>query len=171
MNNFGIDKRIIIAIIMALLAYQVIASGKNELLILILSIPGVFIAFTFHEYAHALVADKLGDDTPRMQGRLTLDPTKHIDWLGFVFLLIAKFGWAKPVQINPNNFNRKMSVSKAEALVSLAGPLANLIVAFIVMIINAILFKTNILVNTSYGIYVEFAVLQIVLMNIGLRSI
>ena len=70
------------------------------------------IAITFHEYAHAYVADKLGDDTPRRQGRLTLNPFAHIDPYGLILMLTVGFGWGKPVEINPNNFTRKVTIRK-----------------------------------------------------------
>ena len=91
-------------------------------------IPAVIVGFTCHEFMHAYVADKLGDPTPRMQGRLTLNPLVHIDWIGFIFLLVAGFGWAKPVQTNPRNYK---NYKKGRILVSIAGPLANLTLAFI----------------------------------------
>ncbi len=94
----------------------------------ILWLPGVIIALTFHEYAHGLVADWLGDPTPRYQGRLTLNPLPHLDPLGFILLLIAHFGWAKPVQVNPLNFRGDRY--KGMLLVALAGPAMNLLVAF-----------------------------------------
>ena len=70
---------------------------RNSLLNIILMIPAMLIAFTFHEYAHALMADRLGDKTPRFQGRLTLNPAAHIDLFGFIAVLLFGFGWAKPV--------------------------------------------------------------------------
>ena len=76
----------------------------DYLLNIILMIPGMLIAFTFHEYAHAFVADKLGDKTPRFQGRLTLNPLVHIDPMGFLAVIIFRFGWAKPVQTNPSAY-------------------------------------------------------------------
>lgn len=91
-------------------------------------LPGIIVALTFHEYAHGKVADYLGDNTPYYQGRLTLNPLPHIDWVGFLMLLFFKFGWAKPVQVNPYNF-RKVGIKKGMMLVSLAGPLMNLILA------------------------------------------
>src|SRR5690606_20450971 len=68
---------------------------------IIISLPAIMIGLTFHEYAHGRMADYLGDDTPYYQGRLTLNPLPHIDWIGFFMLMIAGFGWAKPVQVNP----------------------------------------------------------------------
>ena len=72
----------------------------------LLTLPGVILAMSFHEFAHAFTADKLGDSTPRNQGRLTLDPLKHIDPVGMFLLIFAHMGWGKPVQINPNNFSK-----------------------------------------------------------------
>lgn len=76
---------------------------------LLLTLPGVIIAITFHEFAHAYAAYKLGDDTPKMQGRLNLNPLSHLDPTGFILLIFAHVGWGKPVQINPRNFDRKYS--------------------------------------------------------------
>jgi Zn-dependent protease len=103
---------------------------------LILWLPAVIIALTFHEYAHGLVADWLGDPTPRYQGRLTLNPIPHLDPVGFICLLIAHFGWAKPVQVNPLNFRGDRY--RGMVLVGLAGPAMNLLVAFTAMLITAL---------------------------------
>lgn len=102
---------------------------------MILTIPAILIGFTFHEYAHAKMADKLGDKTPRFQGKLTLNPFVHIDPLGFLFILIAGIGWAKPVETNPSVFKKYY---KDDLKVSLAGPLANLIVAVVAAVIYGI---------------------------------
>ncbi len=85
------------------------------------------VAFTVHEFSHAATADYFGDDTPRANGRLTLNPLAHLDPLGSLLLLVAGFGWAKPVPINPYALNRRSSA--AVALVSFAGPLSNLFMA------------------------------------------
>jgi len=97
-------------------------------------LPAILIALTFHEYAHGQVADWLGDSTPYYQGRLTVNPLPHIDWLGFIMLLLFKFGWAKPVQVNPYNF-KGISIKKGMMLVSLAGPLMNVFLALVAMIL------------------------------------
>ncbi|WP_244834886.1 site-2 protease family protein [Clostridium sp. BJN0001] len=94
----------------------------------ILIIPAMLVAFTFHEYAHAFMADRLGDKTPRFQGRLTLNPLDHIDPLGFIAVLLCGFGWAKPVQVNPSAYKNYF---KDDLKVSLAGPIANFIVSII----------------------------------------
>lgn len=96
----------------------------------------IFMILPVHEFAHAWVAYKLGDNTARYSGRLTMNPFSHVDLLGSICLLLTGFGWAKPVPINPLNFkNRKAGT----ALTALAGPLSNLIVAYIAMIILKII--------------------------------
>ncbi len=107
---------------------------------LIAGLPGLLIALVIHEYAHAKAADAMGDFTPRMTGRLTLNPRAHIDPIGLVVLMVAHFGWAKPVMINSRNFR---DWKKGELLVALAGPAANLIIAFLALAAMAILFKVG----------------------------
>lgn len=98
----------------------------------LLILPGILIGLSVHEFAHAYVAYKLGDDSQRFQGRLTLDPTKHIDPIGFLFLLLVGFGWAKPVMVNSRMFKNPR---RDDTLVSLAGPLMNLITAIFFTIV------------------------------------
>lgn len=89
-------------------------------------------ALPFHEFAHAWTANKLGDPTAKYQGRLTLNPLRHLDPMGAILMLVAGFGWAKPVQVNPNYFkNRKVGM----AITAAAGPLSNLLLAFVCMIL------------------------------------
>ena len=140
-NTGYFDKRatyIIMAILIAINLRNYIYN-PNAILGLVLSLPAVLIAITFHEFAHAFAADKLGDDTPRRQGRLNLNPLSHLDPIGSVMLVFAGFGWGKPVQINPVNFNRKRSMSASEAIVSIAGPLMNFILAIVFAIIWGIM--------------------------------
>jgi Zn-dependent protease len=92
----------------------------------------LIIAFTAHEFSHAYVADRFGDDTPRLHGRLTLNPIKHLDVIGSLMLIIMGFGWAKPVPVNPTKL-RQHSRS-AFMWVSLAGPLSNLLMALLAVI-------------------------------------
>ncbi len=89
----------------------------------------LIIAFTLHEFSHAATADALGDDTPRLAGRLTLNPIAHLDLLGTLLLIFAGFGWAKPVPINPYALRRKTRAGVM--LVSIAGPLSNLVMALL----------------------------------------
>lgn len=104
---------------------------SNPLMMLqqaLIMLPAILFSLSMHEFAHALAADKQGDMTPRLQGRLTLNPAAHIDWMGLVMLLFAGFGWARPVRVNPNNYrNRRYG----DLIVSLAGPMMNLLLAFI----------------------------------------
>ena len=110
----------------------------NFIMNLIAGLPGIVIAMVVHEYAHARVAYALGDYTPRLQGRLTLNPAAHVDPIGLLMLFIVHFGWAKPVQINPMNFSNP---KRDDILVSVAGPASNLITAFIALIILVLLAK------------------------------
>lgn len=96
---------------------------------LLISLPIILVTITVHECAHAKVADLLGDPTPRLAGRLTLNPISHLDPIGFLALLFVRIGWAKPVPINPYNF---ADPKKGSLLVSLAGPLSNFLLAFII---------------------------------------
>ena len=89
----------------------------------------LLISFSVHEYAHALVADIFGDDTPAKQGRLTLNPLAHLDIIGSLFLLNFGFGWAKPVEVNPYTLERRSK--SARMWVSLAGPISNVILALL----------------------------------------
>ncbi len=101
----------------------------------LIAIPGILWAMSIHEFAHAYVAYKLGDPTPKLAGRLTLNPLAHVDILGFIALFLVHFGWAKPVPINPRNFRNVSSWKLGEILVSFAGPLANFLSAFIFVLL------------------------------------
>lgn len=96
----------------------------------------VFCATPLHEYAHALIAVKLGDDTPRLRGRLTINPMAHIHPIGALLILLCGFGYAKPVEVRMRNFKKP---KRDMALVALAGPVCNLLQAFIYVIIYAVL--------------------------------
>ena len=157
----------ILLIVVALIS---IFSGGFSLLSLLLTIPGVLIAITFHEFAHAFVAYKLGDDTPKFQGRLSLNPFSHLDPFGVIMLIFAHIGWGKPVEINPNNFTRKISARTAEALVALAGPLMNFILAIVFAIIFYALqtFATSFVFGSEIGSIIYSMVQYAVIVNIGL---
>jgi Zn-dependent protease len=99
-------------------------------------LPGIILGLTVHEYCHALVAHMCGDSTSKDQGRVTLNPLKHIDPLGFIMLIFVGFGWAKPVQFNEQNLrNPKTDVIK----IALAGPLSNAVIAMLLSIIFSLL--------------------------------
>ena len=100
--------------------------GTTSLDVLLAAVIALLVGLTFHEFSHALVADELGDHRPRAMGRLTLNPLPHIDPIGAVMLLIAGFGWAKPVMVNPYALRNGV---RSMWLVAAAGPVANLVVA------------------------------------------
>jgi Zn-dependent protease len=113
---------------------------------LIFSLPIILIAITIHEFAHGYVADALGDPTPRASGRLSLNPLAHLDPIGFFMLILVRFGWAKPVPINPRYFENPR---QGMALVGLAGPAANF---FFAWTLSIIFFK---LLVIPFGIFYE----------------
>lgn len=92
----------------------------------LLRLPAILFALSIHEFSHAYAATRFGDETPGKQGRLTLNPLAHIDPMGFLFLVLLRFGWAKPVLINPAAFKNP---KRDEIVVSLAGPFSNIIAA------------------------------------------
>ena len=104
------------------------ALAQNPQLFLIIAIAFV-IAITLHEASHALVATWLGDDLPRLQGRVTLNPLRHLDVLGTVMILIASFGWGRPVLVNP--YRLRFGSQRGMALVAAAGPASNVILALL----------------------------------------
>ena len=93
---------------------------------MLFSLPGIIIGLTVHEYCHGFAAYKLGDHTAREQGRLSFNPLRHIDLIGFLFIIFAGFGWAKPVQFNPENLSHPR---RDKAIIAAAGPLSNLVLA------------------------------------------
>lgn len=92
----------------------------------------IILAITFHEFAHAWTADRLGDDTPALQGRVTLNPLAHLDPVGSIAFLLVGFGWGKPVIYNPMRLSRKTD----ELLVALAGPASNILLAIALNVLN-----------------------------------
>ena len=108
----------------------------------ILTLPGIILGLSLHEFAHAWMSDRLGDPTPKRQGRLTINPLAHIDWIGFIALLFVGFGWGKPVMIDPGYYkNRRLG----EFLTGIAGVTMNLIIAVILS------FPTKALLSAYYS--------------------
>lgn len=145
-------------------------SGRGDLLTVIISFFSVFViiflCFPIHECAHALVAKILGDDTAERQGRVTLNPLAHIDPMGAICMCICCIGWAKPTPVDLRNC-RKTSMRTANVLVSLAGPLSNIILALIVMIIFKIMIVAGALAGES-ATYIALGLNQIIQINIFL---
>ena len=132
--------------------------GTASLDVLLAAVIALLVGLTFHEFSHALVADELGDHRPRAMGRLTLNPIPHIDPIGAVMLLVAGFGWAKPVMVNPyalRNGTRSMW------LVAAAGPAAN----FVVAIGFAVIYRVLDLAGVDGGFLVSL-VRNVVLLNV-----
>lgn len=119
----------------------------------------IFLTLPIHEWAHGFVSTKLGDPTPRYQGRLTLNPMAHIDWLGAAGILLFGIGWAKPVQVNARYYkNPKWGM----ALVALAGPLSNIIVAFVSLFLSQLIYTIFVftdIISTAYNLYFVLSLL------------
>ena len=99
---------------------------RSWLLGLIYTLPALVLGFTLHEFSHAFAAVRLGDPTPRLEGRVTLNPSAHIDWVGVLLFVLLGWGYARPVHIQPGNLKGR---KWGEALVALAGPLSNFLLA------------------------------------------
>ena len=108
----------------------------------------IFCTMPIHEYAHAYIATKLGDQTPRLSGRLTLNPMAHISPLGAIMIFLCGFGYAKPVNVNPRNFK---DPKKGMALTAIAGPISNLLMGFVFIFFSTLIF--NIAKTESLMIY------------------
>lgn len=103
---------------------------------LLIGFLAIVIAITVHEFAHAFLADRLGDPTPRLQGRLTLNPIAHLDPFGTLLILLVRFGWGKPVQFDPFNLRNPR---RDAALISIAGPISNLLLATLAALLLRVL--------------------------------
>ncbi len=114
----------------------------NMILTKIIMLPGIILGLSLHEFAHAWMSDKLGDPTPRRQGRLTVNPLAHIDWIGFAALVLVGFGWGKPVEINTSYYKNKR---RDEFLVAIAGVTMNLLIAVVLS------FPTKALMKAYYS--------------------
>ena len=140
--------------------------NADYILTKILMLPGIIIGLSFHEFAHAWVSDRLGDPTPRRQGRVTVNPLAHIDWIGFLALLLVGFGWGKPVQIDPSYYKNRR---RDEFLVAIAGVVMNLLIAIIFSIparAMARVFSNGDASDLVYNLYLIF--FYIVTINIVL---
>ena len=144
---------------------------RSFLLGLLLSVPGLVIALSMHEFAHGFAAYKMGDNTAKYNGRLTLNPLHHLDPIGTLCLFLCGFGWAKPVPINPYNFrNQRLGV----VVVSLAGPAMNFVIALISAFVNALISNfapVNMLTTFLYSVIMYCMYLNIGLMCFNLIPI
>ena len=145
--------------------------NTDYILTKILMLPGIIIGLSFHEFAHAWMSDRLGDPTPRRQGRVTINPLAHIDWVGFLALLLVGFGWGKPVQIDPGYYKHRR---RDEFLVGIAGVTMNLLIAIAFSIPARLMVRTfsgagvNDLVYNIYLIIFYTISINVVLMVFNL---
>ncbi len=123
---------------------------------LIILVPVILFSLTIHEYAHALVAHRLGDDTAKRQGRLSLNPLVHLDVLGTLLLFIVHFGWAKPVPVDPRNFRNP---KKDMLMVALAGPVSNILTAIAAAVILKAVFENFAVIPPGSGVDVAVRML------------
>lgn len=136
----------------------------NKLLVL----PGIIIGLTFHEYAHAKVASLCGDNTAKNQGRVSLNPLKHMDPVGFLCLLIVGFGWGKPVPINPYNISNHHRKFK-EVMISAAGIIMNFLLAVIfAVILTAIAQYAPNTFSSNAGTYLYYGIFYVSYINVVL---
>ena len=171
MRRNNIDITFIILVL--LLAGNSIRSGafsdpREWILDKILLLPAIVIGLSMHEFAHAAVAYKLGDNTPKLQGRVTINPMAHIDWVGLVALFFCGFGWGQPVQINPYNFKNRR---RDELLVAVAGVAMNLVIAALFTVVAKLVFVATgpaWLSGTTLGSGILKILIDIVQINIVL---
>lgn len=162
--------RTYIVILIAILGASIVFTRPlDQLLPLLLAIPGLILAITFHEFAHAKTAELLGDHTPRSQGRISLNPVKHVSLLGLVALFTVRVGWGKPVMVNPNNFTKIKNKKIGEALVAVAGPITNLLIAFFITLGYALLLKNNVSFGEANTAVIIHGIITIMIsVNLGL---
>lgn len=133
----------------------------QKLLSLLVSVPGLLLCLSLHEAAHGYTAYRLGDPTAKNAGRLTLDPLKHLDPVGTICLLFFHVGWAKPVPVNTRYFNNPR---RDTALVSLAGPVSNFLLAAVLLFVRQFLIFSSVMPVYVLGLMVHYAAI----MSIGL---
>ncbi|MEG0960742.1 MAG: site-2 protease family protein [Erysipelotrichaceae bacterium] len=128
-------------------------------------LPAVLIALTLHELAHGFVSYKLGDPTPKREGRLSLNPFAHLDPFGTLCLIVFGFGWAKPVMVNPNYYkNPKVGM----VLTAIAGPLTNFLIAFVCLLLDVLMIRFNLAYSNSFSFYIYNLLLVTSQISIGL---
>lgn len=135
----------------------------SSLLELLITMPAVLIALVIHELSHAYVSYAFGDPTPKQTGRLSLNPLNHLDPIGTILLLLFHVGWAKPVMINPSYYKKpRLGI----ALVSLAGPLSNFILAILAILFFSLATKNGWMIIQNF--YLQLFLLNFIYVNVGL---
>jgi len=133
----------------------------------LLTLPGIIVGLAFHEFAHAYSAYRLGDYTPKVQGRVTLNPVRHMDPIGLLCIIFIGFGWGKPVMVNPMNFRSRR---RDEIIVSLAGVATNFTLAIVFTIVYAIFVKSAgmFIMTTTMGYTILMIIIYAIRINLVL---
>ncbi len=140
-------------------------SLANLIIYLISTAAVIFITLPIHEWAHGFAATRLGDPTPRWQGRLSLNPLAHLDPMGSLCILLFGFGWAKPVSVNPRYFK---NVKRGMAITALAGPLSNLIMGFIAVLLGNLMVWITLITDIEIFYYIAIFFVFVAKINISL---
>ena len=164
---FSFDRKTLYTMFIVIAIFGIISLGTEGIISILLTLPGVLLAMTVHEYSHAKMADHYGDTTARNQGRLTLNPIAHIDPIGIFLLIFAHIGWGKPVQVNPNNFTSNKSRGYCEAMISFAGPLSIFILAIVLTMIQALTIVPLYSLG-EFGMILAMLIEYAIIVNIGL---
>jgi len=152
--------------LLVLLFAMNITRGGFDFMDMLISLPGIIIGLSFHEFAHGAMSHVLGDPTPKMQGRLTISPLAHIDPIGFLCLMFAGFGWGVPVQVDPRYYKHRR---RDEFLVSIAGVFTNLCLAVLFSLIIRVLFMASpSWLGGEVGTILTEMLIQVVLINLVL---
>ena len=140
------------------------ASLIRVLILKLSTLPFILVCLTVHEFSHGFVAYKLGDTTAKDEGRLSINPFAHIDWLGALAMLLLGFGWAKPVPVNPYRFKKRGA--RGIVWVSIAGPLSNLIFAFLLLLVWE--FTAMFAPAVAMNYYFSGIIYTVISLNVGL---
>lgn len=170
MKQLGI---LLVILLMVNIAQNGLYNPKTYFLNMLIALPGIVIGLSFHEFGHAFVSDRLGDPTPRAQGRVTLNPLAHFDPIGFLALMFCGFGWGIPVEVNSRYYKHPR---RDELLVSLAGVVMNLIVAIVFSFIVHFVYinvpyaklSDGTLMGTLFNILLQVVIVNVVLMVFNL---
>ncbi len=170
MKQLGI---LLVILLTVNIAQNGLSNPKTYFLNMLIALPGIVIGLSFHEFGHAFMSDRLGDPTPRAQGRVTLNPMAHFDPVGFLALMFCGFGWGIPVEIDPRHYKHPR---RDELLVSLAGVVMNLIVAIVFSFIVHFVYinvpydklSDGTLMGTLFNILLQVVIVNVVLMVFNL---
>ena len=172
-DNFKQIGALLIILVIVNVAQNGLSDPKTYFFNMLIALPGIVIGLSFHEFGHAFVSDRLGDPTPRSQGRVTLNPAAHFDPTGFLALVFCGFGWGIPVEIDPRYYKHPR---RDEFLVSIAGVVMNLIVAVVFSIVVHFIYtnvpyeklSTGTLTGIGFAMLIQIIFINLVLMVFNL---